>query len=316
VLDKGVIVQAGKYDELLQAGTNFNTLVSAHNEALDQHTEAATEASFLHNPEIDLLEAAVTGVEASSDGDVMRNHHHHQNGVDKMGKQLQKQISNKTTLTQMGLQKQSSKKENDSHGDAMRRQLIEEEEREKGDVNFNVYWSYITSVNSGTYMTLAMLCQTCFIILQIGSNFWMAWASPSTEGDMPKFSNTKLIWVYACLSLGSSLFIAVRSILICLSGIFIAQKYFLDMIRCIFRAPMSFFDSTPTGRILNRVCMPIPLVSFVPIFFKTSSIVKCYKFFQIVMASSFSYTHLHLEQSAGKKDFSLKTNYIMNSLSF
>ncbi len=95
-------------------------------------------------------------------------------------------------------------------------------------------------------------------ILQIGGNFWMAWASPSTEGDTPKFSNTKLIWVYACLSFGSSLFIAVRSILICLSGTFIAQKYFLDMIRCIFRAPMSFFDSTPTGRILNRVCMPNP----------------------------------------------------------
>ncbi len=163
MLDKGVIVQAGKYDELLQAGTNFNTLVNAHIEALDQHAEAATEASVSHNPEIDLLEA-VTGVEASSDGDVMRNHHHHQNGVDKMDKQLQKQNSNKTTLTEMGLQKQSSKKENDSHQDAMRRQLIEEEEREKGDVNFNVYWSYITSVDSGTCMMLAMLCQTCFIV--------------------------------------------------------------------------------------------------------------------------------------------------------
>jgi hypothetical protein len=34
------------------------------------------------------------------------------------------------------------------------------------------------------------------------------------------------------------------------------------------------------------------------------------------MASSFSYTQLHLEQSAGKKDFDLKANYIMNSLSF
>jgi hypothetical protein len=34
------------------------------------------------------------------------------------------------------------------------------------------------------------------------------------------------------------------------------------------------------------------------------------------MASSFSYTHLHLEQSAGKTDFYLKTDYIMNSFSF
>ncbi len=35
VLDKGQILQAGKYDELLQAGTNFTALVEAHNEAID-----------------------------------------------------------------------------------------------------------------------------------------------------------------------------------------------------------------------------------------------------------------------------------------
>ena len=35
VLDKGVIVQAGKYEDLLQAGTNFQSLVNAHNEAID-----------------------------------------------------------------------------------------------------------------------------------------------------------------------------------------------------------------------------------------------------------------------------------------
>lgn len=35
VLDKGAIVQAGKYEDLLQAGTNFQSLVNAHNEAID-----------------------------------------------------------------------------------------------------------------------------------------------------------------------------------------------------------------------------------------------------------------------------------------
>jgi hypothetical protein len=30
-----VIVQAGKYEDLLQAGTNFQDLVNAHNEAID-----------------------------------------------------------------------------------------------------------------------------------------------------------------------------------------------------------------------------------------------------------------------------------------
>ena len=34
-MQNGKITQAGKYDELLQAGTGFETLVSAHNHALD-----------------------------------------------------------------------------------------------------------------------------------------------------------------------------------------------------------------------------------------------------------------------------------------
>lgn len=35
VFDNGSIVQAGKYEDLLQSGTNFQSLVNAHNEAID-----------------------------------------------------------------------------------------------------------------------------------------------------------------------------------------------------------------------------------------------------------------------------------------
>jgi hypothetical protein len=83
----------------------------------------------------------------------------------------------------------------------------------------------------------------------------MAWASPTIDGDPGKMKNSTLILVYAGLAFGSSFFVAMRSIFVTLAGVFVAQKYFLDMIRCLFRAPMSFFDATPAGRILNRVCV-------------------------------------------------------------
>jgi ABC-type multidrug transport system fused ATPase/permease subunit len=41
--------------------------------------------------------------------------------------------------------------------------------------------------------------------------------------------------------------------LVSLVGLLTAEKFFKNMLHCILRAPMSFFDSTPTGRILNRV---------------------------------------------------------------
>lgn len=89
--------------------------------------------------------------------------------------------------------------------------------------------------------------QTC----QILSNYWMAWASSPKQAR--KISRLNLISVYTGLAFGSTFFIIIRSLLVEYVGLRTAQQYFLSMMRCLFRAPMSFFDSTPTGRILNRV---------------------------------------------------------------
>jgi ABC-type bacteriocin/lantibiotic exporter with double-glycine peptidase domain len=80
----------------------------------------------------------------------------------------------------------------------------------------------------------------------------MAWASSPREGrKMP--SRLSVMSLYTALAFGSTFFIIIRSLLVEYVGLRTAQQYFLSMMRCLFRAPMSFFDSTPTGRILNRV---------------------------------------------------------------
>ncbi|RVX19100.1 ABC transporter C family member 5 [Vitis vinifera] len=47
--------------------------------------------------------------------------------------------------------------------------------------------------------------------------------------------------------------LARKAVLVATFGLEAAQKLFVKMLRSVFRAPMSFFDSTPAGRILNRV---------------------------------------------------------------
>lgn len=134
-----------------------------------------------------------------------------------------------------------------------KKQLVQEEERERGRVNMKVYLSYMAAAYKGLLIPLIIIAQALFQFLQIGSNWWMAWANPQTEGDEPKVSPMVLLIVYIALAFGSSWFIFVRAVLVATFGLAAAQKLFLKMLRSVFHAPMSFFDSTPAGRILNRV---------------------------------------------------------------
>ncbi|CAJ1971494.1 unnamed protein product [Sphenostylis stenocarpa] len=125
-------------------------------------------------------------------------------------------------------------------------QLVQEEEREKGK-------KCITAAYGGALVPFILLAQILFQALQIGSNYWMAWATPiSTDVEAP-VDGTTLIVVYVSLAIGSSLCILAREMLLVTTGYKTATILFNKMHYCIFRAPMAFFDSTPSGQILNRV---------------------------------------------------------------
>uniref|UniRef100_A0A6V7QSI1 ABC transporter C family member 15 n=1 Tax=Ananas comosus var. bracteatus TaxID=296719 RepID=A0A6V7QSI1_ANACO len=123
-----------------------------------------------------------------------------------------------------------------------------EEERENGRVKWKVYRTFVTSAYRGALVPVILLCQVLFQALQMGSNYWIAWATEEEHG----ITKEKLIGIFVLMSVGSSVFILGRAVLLATIAIETAQQLFLSMTRCIFRAPISFFDSTPSSRILNR----------------------------------------------------------------
>jgi len=214
----GRITQAGKYNDILNSGGDFMELVGAHKKAL---------------LELDSIEAKSVSVQATTgeeDSGILKAHkivQREENGDDQNGKADE-------IVGPQG-------------------QLVHEEEREKGRVGFSVYWKYITTAYGGALVPFILLAQILFQLLQIGSNYWMAWATPVSESTVPPVTGSMMIIVYVALAIGSSFCVFGRALLLATAGFKTATTLFNKMHLCIFRAPMSFFDSTPSGRILNRV---------------------------------------------------------------
>lgn len=131
-------------------------------------------------------------------------------------------------------------------------QLIKQEEREVGDTGFKPYIQYLNQNKGYLYFSLAALSHLTFVIGQILQNSWMA-----ANVDNPHVSTLRLIVVYLIIGFTSTLFLLCRSIAIVVLGLQSSKSLFSQLLNSLFSAPMSFYDSTPLGRILSRVIILI-----------------------------------------------------------
>ncbi|KAH0658452.1 hypothetical protein KY289_027200 [Solanum tuberosum] len=140
--------------------------------------------------------------------------------------------------------KDSGKQPKTSGGD----QLIKQEEREVGDTGFKSYVQYLNQNKGYLFFAIAVVSQLAFVAGQILQNSWMA-----ANVENPEVSTLRLISVYLLIGFVSTLFLLSRSLSTVLLGLQSSKSLFSQLLNSLFRAPMSFYDSTPLGRILSRV---------------------------------------------------------------
>ncbi|XP_059298851.1 ABC transporter C family member 10-like [Lycium ferocissimum] len=134
-------------------------------------------------------------------------------------------------------------------------QLIKQEEREIGDAGFKPYVQYLNQNKGYLFFAMAILSQLAFVVGQILQNSWMA-----ANVENPEVSTLKLISVYLLIGVISTLFLLSRSLLTVVLSSQSSKSLFSQLLNSLFRAPMSFYDSTPLGRILSRVSSDLSIV--------------------------------------------------------
>ncbi|XP_042505970.1 ABC transporter C family member 10-like [Macadamia integrifolia] len=136
-----------------------------------------------------------------------------------------------------------------------RDQLIKKEEREVGDTGFKPYIQYLNQNKGFFYFAIASLCHIIFVAGQISQNTWMA-----ANVQNPHVSKLLLIIVYMVIGCGSTFVLLFRYIAAVVSCIQSSKSIFSQLLNSLFHAPMSFYDSTPLGRILSRVSSDLSIV--------------------------------------------------------
>ena len=231
------MVQSGTYHEILNAGTDFADLVAAHNQSMDM---------------VDREEYWVLDENDSEAGSLIANN---EDTGRKQGANMVSMERGLCTLSSSGLSSShlsmSDSFSSESKALKASSKLIEDEKRETGHVSWSVYWLYLTKAFGWKIVVVLLINQCLWQASLLGSNYWLADEIPKSSGET--INKTRFILVYVLLNVTSILGILVRVLSTSTFGLRTAQVFFHGMLHSIFRAPMSFFDTTPSGRILSRV---------------------------------------------------------------
>ncbi|PSR92609.1 ABC transporter C family member 14 like [Actinidia chinensis var. chinensis] len=216
VLRDGMIVQSGRYQELLESGMDFGALVAAYETSMEL-VEMSTMVTD-GNTQTPSLALPLSRGES---------------------------IGENRPLDRSNSEKGTSK-------------LIEDEEREIGHVSSDVYKQYFTEAYGwwgvASVILVSLLWQSSFI----GSDYWLAYETSETT----VFNPSLFMIVYSIIAVVALVLVLIRAFLVAHLGLTTTQKFFNQILHSTLHAPMSFFDTTPSGRILSRASTDQTTIDF------------------------------------------------------
>ncbi|VDI57681.1 ATP-binding cassette, subfamily C (CFTR/MRP), member 1 [Mytilus galloprovincialis] len=138
--------------------------------------------------------------------------------------------------------------------------LVQEENTEPGSVKLNVIMTYVRAVGVKiviVILTMSMVHEVAEMYLDV----WLSkWTQDHTNGTVNGTQRNRRLGIYGAIGLFRGVSIFITEIFVTYGLIKATRKLHKDLLRNILRSPMSFFDTTPVGRIVNRFSKDIETI--------------------------------------------------------
>ena len=240
-LKDGAIVEIGSYHTLLSKKGEFSKFI---NDQLESHSDESIQA---------------TPVSKRADQTIRQRNRGSSNGEEANG--APRSERKRSIINVQEAQVQLGHQNN----------LISAEAMETSSVKADIYWYYMRSagLTLGIISVLAYLSYQVFVVL---GNLLLSLWSHDQEAATSNQVRNQYLYVYAILGLSQSILLFIAIILMTWVSLQASMKLHDELLRKILKSPMSFFDTTPLGRIVNRFSKDMDDVDIlVPVNFKDVS---------------------------------------------
>uniref|UniRef100_A0A8D2NVG1 Canalicular multispecific organic anion transporter 1 n=1 Tax=Zosterops lateralis melanops TaxID=1220523 RepID=A0A8D2NVG1_ZOSLA len=251
VLAAGAVSEHGSYSTLLANEGAFSQFLNLYGNQEEHVSEENTAAVALGGDEEEADEGLDPCMEEHPE-DVVTMTLKREASIQQ--RKLSRSLSKRSTSSQKKAQDEPSEKLKKGQ------KLIEKENVETGRVKFSMYVRYMSAVG-WCFSFWIFMGYTAQYAAYTGTNLWLSeWTDDSQRylnQTYPTHMRDLRIGVFGALGMAQALFLLFATVLSARGSVRASRVMHHQLLSNILRAPMSFFDTTPTGRIVNRFAKDI-----------------------------------------------------------
>ncbi|XP_011264384.1 multidrug resistance-associated protein 1 isoform X2 [Camponotus floridanus] len=272
VLNDGVITETGTYKQLLERKGAFAEFLVHHLQDVGNlHVHDGSEED-LHEIKqqlestigADELQHKLTRVrsrmsESLSESGSMTD----KTDRKSLNGSLKRQYSTESQQSTNYMHSNSTKEKETSKPNNTGEKLIEVEKAETGSVKWKVYSHYLQSI--GWFLSISTIVMNAiFQAFSIGSNIWLSrWSNDNLtlpNGTIDTPTRDMYLGIYGVLGFGQAMASFFCDLAPQLGCWLAARQMHIMMLRAVMRAPLTFFDTTPIGRIISRFAKDVDIL--------------------------------------------------------